>query len=155
MIRLNNQARKRAKLAQKFEETKSELLSEPLSSDLNKNFQNNQEEIGNSSNVKEQENWKSSIENVVEDSNQNVMETPEVKSKNETPLAISVEIHQNSASSDELESNSAKSNGEVDAKAKESKRYAEMYCEEEPTDHLYPMEVDVSDVIGTIVQVIT
>lgn len=166
LIRLNNQARKRAKLAQRFEETKIELLADTSTSDLNENFQKNSIEIENK---EEQENRKNASENAstsIEDKNQNIMKIADdddmkkksdVKKNSET---VNVFLEYSAPAEKINEVDAAKvigggSNSEAESsKGKDPKRYEELYTEEESTDHLYPMSVDTSDIIGNIAQVL-
>lgn len=164
LIRLNNQARKRAKLAQRFEETKIELLADTSTSDLNENFQKNLIE-----NKEEQENRKNASEiasTSIEDKNQNIMKIAEENDmkkksdveKNSETVNVFLEYSAPAEKINEVET--AKvigggSNSEAESsKGKDPKRYEELYTEEESTDHLYPMAVDTSDIIGNIAQVL-
>lgn len=165
LIRLNNQARKRAKLAQRFEETKIELLTETSTSDLNENFQKNIE----TDNKEEHENRKNTLEKAstsIEDKNQNIVKIAnDVDTKKESDLeknseTINVFLENNAAKPENnaVEPNKVSGSGSgseaESSKGKDSKRYEELYSEEESTDHLYPMAVDTSDIIGNIAQVI-
>lgn len=152
LIRLNNQARKRAKLAQKFEEAKSEIMGDSSTSDLNENFQKvaydvSKEEVENRKN---NEDLTSDASTSFEDSNQNILLLD--NKANGTTSKSTTEEKTYSGDTEPIDNKESRDEGQS-AKAKESKRLDELASEEECTDHLYPMAVDTSDIIGNIVQV--
>lgn len=166
LIRLNNQARKRTKLAQKFEETKIELMTENAGSDLNENFHKKSDATADNVASEEQKNRMNATEVTsivsastshasLEDGNQNIMNVAEESISKPTPVDSSPTASNgvsNVASTSTADQSGKRESG-TKSKAKDTKRYDEACNEEESTDHLYPMAVDTSDVVGNIVQV--
>lgn len=153
LIRLNNQARKRAKLAQKFEEAKSEIMGDSSTSDLNENFQKKPADDVSNEEVENRKNNEDSTCNAstsFEDSNQNILHIDN-KVNGTTSKSATVEKTYSGAN-EPIDNKESRDEGQS-AKAKESKRLDELASEEECTEHLYPMAVDTSDIIGNIVQV--
>lgn len=171
LIRLLNQARKRARLAQKFEETKNAITNDSVEK-MTENI-----ESGNAEESISQDDKKSvdeanikikSIPNAIEcTSNERDLNGISKKSTGEeqTKYSDSKQVNledriksflkskgQNktvNGDAHEQSLNDSKSNS-VDAAAK---RNDEFYLDDEYTDHFYPTEVDTSEVVGEIVQV--
>lgn len=167
LIRLNNQARKRTKLAQKFEDTKIETIAENVTGsggDLNENYHKkcdktaendgaSSDEMKNRRNAAEATSDMASIPTT----STAISATTIVEEDNNNQNSVGVGAAVTATATNDVEMASTSSGSIADAddvnKGKDNKRYEDTCNDEESTDHLYPMAVDTSDIVGNIVQV--
>lgn len=149
MIRLLNQSRKRARLAQKFEDTKTAITGDGDKATDSQNGFNGQtpnEDVNQEMPVPESS-GAGSAENVQSSEQSNSSETS--KSLTSRLTASNLQDKIKNFLRAEIK-NPADKNGEPDAASKINNEY---YLDDEYTDHFLPQKVDTSDVAGELVQV--
>lgn len=151
LIRLLNQSRKRARMAQKFEDTKTALTNEFADKSKETNGLPNEEP-----DTKEQSEESTNQETIDLDSNKaNNVESFEQNDTNEVPKSMSSKLTPSNLQ-DRIrnflrsEKHPSEKSSEPDAA---SKINSEFYLDDEYTDHFLPNRVDTCDVAGEMIQV--
>lgn len=157
LIRLMNQSRKRARMAQKFEDTKTAMSTEnPIDKSTEPPETNSLDENGLKDQVESAEEPLNQETNSSDANSTNTGNVELFEQNENVPKSLASKLNPSNLQDrirNFLRSESKQStekSGEFDAAAKINSEY---YLDDEYTDHFLPQQVETSDVVGDIIQV--